>query len=248
MRNIVSYLVSKICKSDLVVLNYQRQKIVAQTSNFQIKHLVFNNNKYEESIFRFFQKLDIPNGTILDVGANIGIYSLMFSRVCGANGKVFSFEPGSLNYTLLGLNKLINKLHNVYAFNYAVGNHDGFGKLFLDDPTTHSMKKVFSKSEQVNVVKIDTFCGKNNINKVDLIKIDVEGAEHDVLVGAEYTIKKHKPIIIIEFVENQQRIIDFLIKHNYELSVVTASGSLANIPLDLQGKYIKNIVAVPKSA
>jgi FkbM family methyltransferase len=141
---------------------------------------------------------------LLDVGACTGSYALL-DKV--ANVEIHSFEPVKKTYAVLCKNIESNE-SKTKAYNCAVSNYDGFGTLktvpydgaialsLVDGRPSFTRKD--TKSSQVRVITVDCFCKDKNIIP-DFIKIDVEGGELRVLQGAKTIIKKHKPIILCEF-------------------------------------------------
>ena len=144
---------------------------------------------------------------ILDVGANIGTMTTWFAKtfpVC----EIYSFEPQPQIFNMLCGNLAINNLYNVRAFNYGLGsenktlsffepdyfNSSDFGTFSLID----SRVKTTDKKIIVEIKTIDWFVKTFNLSRVDLIKIDAEGMDYDILLGANDTIKSFKPNIFIE--------------------------------------------------
>lgn len=160
--------------------------------------------------------------TIVDVGANIGYYTVLLADKVGKNGKVYAFEPDKTNFEILVKNIKENNLENVVAINAAVGKKEGelklhkseenFGdhKLYEDKPTLPSLNppsqnatdghrnggKDYLNEELVKIIKLDDYLKDT---KVDLIKIDTQGWEPEVIDGAKELIKKNKPIMFLEY-------------------------------------------------
>lgn len=137
--------------------------------------------------------------TVLDIGANIGYFSIVAGKVVGDSGKVFAFEPYPSTFEFLNKNIKTNGLKNIVAVKKAVSNRAGVQRLYLaNDPGEHSLGgRDGVKSIDVEITTVDEFMwGK----KVDFIKMDVEGAEFHVLMGMTETIKNNPNIkIITEF-------------------------------------------------
>lgn len=135
---------------------------------------------------------------VIDAGAHYGFYTLQASRLVGNEGTVLAFEPHPNNYKKLLMNLHLNKIKNVKTFNMALGNVNGQAKLYVGSHSgAHST--LFRTKSYINVKmgKIDTVVNKLGLEKVDLIKIDAEGAELSILKGTIKTIKKHKPKVTI---------------------------------------------------
>jgi FkbM family methyltransferase len=141
----------------------------------------------------------INRGTFIDVGANIGKYTLIIGNRLKDIGRVISIEPEKRNFSVLKKNVEINKLNNIILENVALSNKNGVVKLYLNkSPGRHSIKRVTENKTLVQGVKLDDLIKKYKITDVNLVKIDVETAEVEVLEGAVKTIKKNSPNMIIE--------------------------------------------------
>ena len=143
-----------------------------------------------------------PHQVIFDVGGNIGDTALHFAKLQKNTGKIFCFEPVPHLFKRLKHNVSINDFKGISIHNIALSDkkEDLFfnlpqsqnsGGIFLSDNITEESKKVSS-------VPLDEFCSENQIDKIDVIKIDVEGFELKVLKGAMLSLKKFKPKMFIE--------------------------------------------------
>ena len=137
---------------------------------------------------------------VIDVGANIGFISAIFS-VANPNGQIYAIEPGPKNFKFLTENIHNNALLNVTALNIAfsdVVGHQGFHENsawgYLDGPLGQD-----SKFGSTKVTTLDEFVIENKLTRLDLVKIDVEGFEVRVFAGMRQTIAKFNPKIIFEF-------------------------------------------------
>jgi FkbM family methyltransferase len=143
---------------------------------------------------------DIKN--IIDIGANFGYHTLLFSRECSEN--VYAFEPQIQNFELLEYNLELNEIKNVIPHNYACGdqNCDIKMPIFLNCNCTLNMGDITPNvniSSDFSVTKSIVLDEYNFSSKIDLIKLDVQGWEKKVLIGATNLLKTHKPILIVEF-------------------------------------------------
>ena len=148
---------------------------------------------YEKGTTRLFRDLVKEGMVVLDIGANVGYYSLIVAQLVGEKGAVFAFEPAPDNLALLARNIKVNGFSNITPVPKAVSNKTGKGRLFLgNDTVSHSMYERHEKgSIEIEVTSLDVFM--ENINRpVDLVKIDVEGSEMRVLEGMLETIRKPK--------------------------------------------------------
>lgn len=142
----------------------------------------------------------IKNGmTVLDVGANIGFYTMLFAKLVGKEGKVFAFEPDPNNFRLLKKNIETNKYTNVICINKAVSNQTAAGTLYISEEH-HGDHRIFDPDDKrtaidIKTVSIDDFISEDTA--VDFIKMDIQGAESSALEGMEKTLKKSQHISII---------------------------------------------------
>lgn len=140
--------------------------------------------------------------TVIDIGAHIGYYTLLFAKSVGPSGRVFSFEPHPNNFDLLCKNVQLNKLMQVQTFNQAVFSHMGEITISVpdDQPNSGNGSACIDKGVQqfrVRAISLDAFCEKFTV-RPDVIKMDVEGAEYEVLRGAEQVIAQCRPKLLIE--------------------------------------------------
>jgi len=145
-----------------------------------------------------------PGQTALDVGANYGVFTKLFSELVGPAGSVLAFEPVPITFRTLAAGIERYHLHNVKAINKAVSDHadrmwmtipsyrNGFGDNLCEAHLTNpsAAQGVFP----VDSVTIDSL----NLPRVDFIKIDVEGHELEVLKGCRETIAKYHPALLVE--------------------------------------------------
>jgi FkbM family methyltransferase len=155
---------------------------------------------YERFETELFKKQVKKGMTVLDIGAHIGYYTLVAANLVGEDGRVFAFEPHPHNFAVLEKNVRINGYKNVVLVQKAVSDKSGHIKLFLSEyGTLHSLSnQVGKKSIVVEAVTLDEFLGKDC--KVDVVKVDVEGAEMLVLLGGDRIIKANDNLkIFTEF-------------------------------------------------
>lgn len=148
---------------------------------------------------------NIQNGVFVDIGANIGKYTIKIAnQLSRERDKVVSIEAEEENSQKIEESIKLNNLKNVILENVACYSKNGKIKLYLDEiPGHHTIiKSDYRKSKRsitVKAKKLDTILKENKINKVDFIKIDVEGAEVEVLKGAKKTLSQiPRPRIIFE--------------------------------------------------
>jgi FkbM family methyltransferase len=143
--------------------------------------------RYEPEECGYFQNVLRPSDVCIDIGANVGFYTLLFSRLA-ATGEVHAFEPVEANWHMLNINVLTNSLRNVTLNRAAVGDRDGEAEFTLaSDPTYSSFvdtgRKPSAGCVQVPVITLDSYLRQQQLARVDCLKVDVEGGEYKVLMG-----------------------------------------------------------------
>jgi FkbM family methyltransferase len=174
------------------------------------QHLFFFG-VYDEAGINFLKKTLKADYVFIDIGANIGTYSISASNKLDKSkgGMVHAFEPVSYVYKKLIENIELNKIENIVPNNLAVFQENKTIELFLSNQENLGMSSVFHHdtesglTEMVEAVTIDSYIEiSSNITRVDLIKIDIEGAELFALKGMLNTLKKFKPVLLLEISEN----------------------------------------------
>ena len=166
---------------------------------------------HEQATTELFRQTVKEGDTILDLGANIGYFTMIGAKLTGDKGEVYSFEPEPANFKYLNKNIEINGFKNVVAKQMAVTDKKDKAKLFICpyDSGHHTLNQfegissyrpvpLYSKEEfvEVDTTSMDDFFGDK---KIDIVKMDVEGCEVKALRGMKNIIKKHKPKMFIEF-------------------------------------------------
>jgi len=166
-----------------------------------------DHGPYEEIYIKdtYSQKILKGGMNVIDVGANIGVYTVLAAEKVGKNGKVIAIEPEIENYKRLIENIQLNNFRNVITQNIALTDHEGFEKLYLSSSfVDHSL--IFQEDKnsyiKIPVKTIDKLIEELNLKKIDIIKIDTEGSELPVLRGAEKTLKANPNIKIIVAAEH----------------------------------------------
>jgi len=184
---------------------------------------------WERATTAIVMKMIRPGMTVIDVGANLGYYALLESRLVGPKGKVYAIEPVAQNYEVLVKNIELNKAHNVKAFRLAMGSVNGCMEMLLSCNSNHGtfmdaslfsnfyterMEKIGRNKVQMEMLTLDKFIEDQGIEKVDLIRMDVEGYEVEIVKGMAETLVKLSPQLLIElhFVHfENERLLDQMI-------------------------------------
>ncbi len=145
-----------------------------------------------------------PGTVFYDVGANVGFLTVLGARLVGPQGTVYAFEPVASNVGYVNQNCQANGFKQVQVIEKAVSNRSGKGELNL---AAYSGGAALASVEAppdaagtqtVDVVTIDDAIARDGLKPPDVVKIDVEGAELEVLQGMVMTAKRHRPVVIVE--------------------------------------------------
>jgi FkbM family methyltransferase len=206
-----------------------------------------------------------PGMTVVDAGANIGEVTLVAAKAVGPEGRVFSFEPIQRIADHLDQHVQLNRLAQIRVVRCALADkadrkpifkaaarfydgsiHDGLGTLY-------STAERSIASEEVLLNTLDAFVGEAEVRRVDLVKIDVEGAELAVLRGSAATLTRFKPHLIIEVQEDTARaagyravdILSFLKPMGYGFHVIGRNGRLRPVDESSLGRF-QNVLCSPR--
>ncbi len=218
---------------------------------------------FETAELKFLRHHLEAGQTFFDIGANGGIFTVIAAQCVGDNGRVFAFEPGEYEYTLLQENVRLNNFDNVVVVKKAVSDLDGTrcfavardGAFSSLAQTTHPDQQIESWLE-IETISLDTFVKEQGIKSVDFIKIDVEGAEKLVFDGASNLLKSNPNVcILFEAYELNTRgfsytvpsFLESLQKNGFHIFFFGNAGCLhrahSSHP-DLGGELIQNFIAM----
>ncbi|MCX7593322.1 MAG: FkbM family methyltransferase [Fischerella sp.] len=277
-----------ICLDDITTFkNYKNHRKLLSDINYTL--LVQNNflrngysifkrvNNLDNSFFNYelseqllASKLVRSGMLVFDIGANIGDYSILFSKLVGCSGKVYSFEPASSTFKILQERLIKFQCNNVHVFKKAVFSKqtqiefnefpeqfsvwNSIGRPQMLDPHGSGQYIPIVKTEVVETVTLDSFCKSHNISKIDYLKIDVEGAEIDVIQGG-IELLKNKAIGFIQFEISQkmleglnwsaQPVFDILNENGYECHRINSDGNIGEKVTNSHSFY-ENYVAFPE--
>jgi FkbM family methyltransferase len=167
---------------------------------------IYKRGLYEEELSDYISRelqFDF-NDIFLDVGANIGWYSLLLNNITPPDTKIYAFEPDKLNFELLSFNVKKNKADKVTCINKAISDKAETKELFLypnKNRGRHSLLPI-NNGEKINVetIQLEKFITDNSIDfkKIKFMKMDIEGYEYIALKGANKLLK-HVPYILSEY-------------------------------------------------
>ena len=222
------------------------------------KH-VYQHEDFEIQECRVLDRLLSAGMMVFDIGAHQGFFSLLFSRKVGGQGAVVAFEPSPRENRRLRWNLQLNRCRNVQVVAGALGKQTGQADLFvcLGRETGCNSLRLPAVAEPVSklsvpITTLDRFMTEQKIGKLDFIKMDVEGAELEVMQGGDRTLERLRPLILCELSDlrtapwgyRSQDICRHLLARDYLLFSFSGGGNL--IPCPDKKKYNENILAVPR--
>ena len=211
----------------------------------------------EPEVQEVIQSTVRPHWVVYDVGANVGFYAVIMARLVGPDGLVAAFDPVEDNIRILRNNAQLNDLDNIVLFSLALSDSDGESPFLMSEVSTWgSLKSVrneitdFKDEVMVKTARMDTFVERDIIPSPDFIKIDVEGAEANVLRGASRIIMSKRPLMLIELHGTNTEVGRLLDEHGYVCRVVDPSSTLFGKPINIIGSaaWYAHILAVPEES
>lgn len=216
-------------------------------NNTFVSKQIFQNRiwePYETSvIIKYLKKGDV----FLDIGANIGYFSVIASAIVGKSGKVIAYEPDENNFRMLKKNIKVNALTNTIAFKAAISDYSGRGYIYIceDNEGDHH---IYDCGEGRERVGIDIVNGNDHIpeiaNRLDFIKIDAQGAEAHILKGMDKLIQSNRDHLsmVIEFWPHGlkqsgasgEELLDSISGFNFDLFMIDPIGCRL-IPITMAG-------------
>jgi FkbM family methyltransferase len=185
------------------VLEVQGSKMMLDPADKIISRVIKRDGIWEPVETALFEREVKPGYVVVDAGANIGYYTLLAARLVGATGHVYAFEPEPNAFALLQRNVHLNGYTNVTLVPTALGREPGTMQLFIATKNRgdHRIYNPTGKRSaiDVEVVTLDAFLAEHEVSRVDLLKIDTQGAECSILAGAEQTLTRRELSIVMEF-------------------------------------------------
>jgi len=171
-----------------------------------------NYGIWEKETTEYFLENIPKKGVVLDIGANIGYFTLLFASLVGKEGKVFSFEPEQSNFSILKKNIQTNNFQNVKIENVAVTNYTGKTELYLSEKAAghhriYKSNNVSSNHISVRTINLDEYLKETPFfERISFVKLDVEGSEFGAIKGMEKILLQNKKIeLVVEFSPKQIR-------------------------------------------
>ncbi len=230
------------------------------------QRILYLQKIYEPYLASYLTRTLSPGDTFIDIGANVGYFTLLAARQVGEGGRVIAFEPEQNNYAALVLNVRLNKLQNITCVQKAVGAKEGFMSLhvnplneggsslipiltYADDEERWSHEKIREKfpdtalEQKTEVITLDHFLTQNPLQKQArvIIKIDVESAELEVLQGMRELLARTPTLsIVCEVTREGEKIAALLNERGYTIRALKNDGGSSPLPRAdrVQGKAL----------
>ncbi len=169
-----------------------------------VEWCVFSMAEYETELARLIRSQVNEGNVCLDIGANIGIQSLRMAQETTQTGKVIAFEPVNSLRERLEKNLALNRTTQVEVLPYALSDFSGTSTMNINPQDSNQGTAALSENgnTEIQVRKGDDLLKEMNIERLDFIKIDVEGFEYQVLTGLKESIKRFRPSIVFEYDDN----------------------------------------------
>ena len=161
-------------------------------------YVILEQDKWFEKETTFLARWLRPGMTVIDIGANLGVYSLSIARMVGPEGQVFSYEPASETRRLLAISRAKNGTDNLHIISAALSDSEREGHLVLAASSELNTLDGSGPGETVRVTSLDAEDKARNWGVVDFIKIDAEGEEEQILAGAGSFFAKRSPLVMFE--------------------------------------------------
>ncbi|MBL7767225.1 MAG: FkbM family methyltransferase [Chitinophagaceae bacterium] len=229
-------------------------KIQLHLSDFIQQHIYFLGY-YDRGLQQWIGQTLKTGDVYVDVGANVGCYTLLAAKRVGATGKVYAFEPVSHTADRLEQNIGLNHFTNIQVVRKALYQENTELTFFLSSDDNVGMSSIHrhdaesGQTEVIQAIKADDFFNQEALSRIDLIKIDIEGAEWFALQGMKETLLKYHPLVVLEFSDEllsksgiaPQQLISFFTDLGYTLHQLTEDGVLIPADLNALGTF-ENVV------
>jgi len=217
-----------------VKLGHHTLKVFSPRNN-RIGRALYKDRIWEPEVTAAIEQTARPGMIALDVGADIGYYALNLARLVGPEGRVIAFEPIPKARARLEQNIAANGYKNITISDFALGNQEGV--VYLEDPLNKSRISL-SKGEgssndiKVRIRRMDELITELGIERIDIVKMDIEGAEHEALLGMEELLKKCHPILVVEvhnlylpqFNSTAEKLLSWLSGLGYKIETIYEAG------------------------
>ncbi len=220
-------------------------RMYVSLSDIDVGLHIEKSKSYEPNVTGALKELLRPGMTFIDIGANIGFFSLLAAYHIGPKGRVHAFEPFQYNLKLLYLNTRINHFENVAIYPFALADKNGL--VGYDNSASNGQISAIDDDLSGVMATTLTYCVRmddvlKDMDRMDIIKIDIEGAEYLALSGGRLLLSKFTPVVLSEFspfalevvskVSGKEYLELLLVNEDYSLRVLEPSGGVVDCGRD----------------
>ena len=194
---------------NILPFNFTIEQLITQNHKFKL-HARFAFSNFKEwgnkhnNFFPVYIRLAKNSKCFFDIGAHVGIVTLAVAKNIKKNGVIYAFEPSKVNLKYLKYHIACNKIKNVRIIDKLVSSSEK-KTIFYEAPESSGMNSIVSLNKK-NItnknfsqsITLDIFCQHNNVYP-DIIKVDIEGSEIEMLMGAKRILKRYKPLIFLSY-------------------------------------------------
>ena len=228
VNRLMTYAARGLHDCDLVIQHGLGRGLRFNTGDSAVSFVLGSSQRLEQLAFGALLKKGMA---VYDVGANVGFFAIIAARIAGPGGTIFCFEPMPVNLRQIEHNANLNGFTNIRIVEGALGNIDGEARFWMSaEPTWGklvSTGKLPDKMIGETTVSIRRLDGLG-LPPPDVIKIDVEGAEVDVLLGGIETLRKYRPRLLIELHGTNAAVAELLSALDYKTAVLGDSAPLTS--------------------
>jgi FkbM family methyltransferase len=167
-------------------------------------YVLLEQEDWFEKEMAFLRRWLQPGMTVIDIGANLGVYSLPMARLVGPTGHVFAYEPGSETRTLLEHSRELNAAANLHILPLALSDSERTGRLAFGGSSELNALGESGVGETVRITNLDLEDAARGWPSPDFIKIDAEGEEERILAGGRNFFARHSPLVMFEIKAGHQ--------------------------------------------
>jgi FkbM family methyltransferase len=229
-------------------IGFEGIKVTADPSDENSCRIYIDGFDESVSVFGIYKRVLPSAGVAIDVGANIGIHSLVMSKCVGAHGRVYSYEPSPPIASKCEANLALNQVQNVVVRHTGVGECPCMMRFSDRSGEFNIGLSCFGPegTEDIYVSSLDADC--RDEPKVDLIKIDVEGMELDVLRGARALLDRCNPALVLEWNDWTLEDLASIVPYRFRASIIPQNPNQCAVPIESEGQKQKgsNVLIVPE--
>jgi FkbM family methyltransferase len=207
---------------------------------------IYYGGSYEPAVSALLRRLLKPGMVFFDVGANIGEFTALAGHCVGRAGQVHAFEASPRTFSQLVDNVALNRLQNVRLVECAVSSDNGVREFFLSPGIASGSSSLApahdysGQSVKVRAVTLDSYVEENGVPSVNVVKLDIEGAELEAVKGASRLLERDRPTLIVEYHPEVAR------RFGVDLADLTAALESHRYRLfEIQGARLRSMPGVP---